>query len=206
MAERLRERIISGEYGRGDKLKQADIAAELGVSITPVREALKVLEMEGFVASVPHKGLSVPDIDPENAREIFELRVLLERDLVERAVARITKAQIEELREMHRQLSKLVKEREVYPVRVANVRFHFYLYEIADRPQTLQFVRVLWAKYPFNFHDDQAVRFKHLQQEHGEIIRKLEAGDKKAAVAAMIDHIETGWVRVSKNVLPVARK
>ncbi|SHH20816.1 DNA-binding transcriptional regulator, GntR family [Pollutimonas bauzanensis] len=206
VAERLRERIISGEYGRGDKLKQADIAAELGVSITPVREALKVLEMEGFVASVPHKGLSVPDIDPENAREIFELRVLLERDLVERAVARITKAQIEELREMHRQLSKLVKEREVYPVRVANVRFHFYLYEIADRPQTLQFVRVLWAKYPFNFHDDQAVRFKHLQQEHGEIIRKLEAGDKKAAVAAMIDHIETGWVRVSKNVLPVARK
>jgi DNA-binding GntR family transcriptional regulator len=204
VAERLRERIISGEYTRGDKLKQADIAAELGVSITPVREALKVLEMEGFVASVPHKGLSVPDIDPQNAQEIFDLRVLLERELVQKAMARITKAQIEELREMQREMTKLVKAREIYPVRVANVRFHFFIYEVAECPQALQFVRVLWAKYPFNFHDDQAVRFKHLLQEHGEIIRKLEAGDKQGAVDAMMDHIETGWVRVSKNVLPDA--
>lgn len=202
VAERLRERIISGEYQRGDKLKQADIAAELGVSITPVREALKVLEMEGFVVSVPHKGLSVPDIDPEAAREIFGLRVLLERNLTERAVARITKAQIAELRAVHREFTALIKAREVYPVRAANVRFHFRLYEIADAPQTLQFVRVLWAKYPFNFHGDQGDRFKQLVVEHGEVVRKLEAGDKAGAIEAMVAHIESGWNRVSKNVLP----
>ncbi|CAN7627107.1 GntR family transcriptional regulator [Caballeronia sp. dw_19] len=201
VAERLRERIISGEYKRGDKLKQADIAAELGVSITPVREALKVLEMEGFVVSVPHKGLSVPEIEPERAREIFELRVMLERSLTEKALARITKEEIAEIRTLHRELTALVKAREVYPVRAANVRFHFRLYEIADCPQTLQFVRVLWAKYPFNFHDDQAVRFKQLLQEHGEIIRALESGDKKVALAAMINHIESGWNRVSDNVM-----
>lgn len=201
VAERLRERIISGEYKRGDKLKQADIAAELGVSITPVREALKVLEMEGFVVSVPHKGLSVPEIEPERAREIFELRVMLERSLTEKALARITKEEIAEIRALHRELTALVKARDVYPVRAANVRFHFRLYEIADCPQTLQFVRVLWAKYPFNFHDDQAVRFKQLLQEHGEIIRALESGDKKTALAAMVNHIESGWNRVSDNVM-----
>lgn len=202
VAERLRERIISGEYMRGDKLKQAEIAAELGVSVTPVREALKVLEMEGFIVSVPHKGLSVPDIEPERAGEIYKLRVMLERSLTEQAVARITREQIAELRAMQREMAALIKAGEVYPVRAANVRFHFRVYEIADCPQTLQFVRVLWAKYPFNFHDDQSVRFKQLLREHGEFVRRLEAGDRPGAVEAMVDHIQTGWSRVSRNVLP----
>ncbi|CDY78502.1 Predicted regulator PutR for proline utilization, GntR family [Caballeronia glathei] len=200
VAERLRERIIAGEYKHGDKLKQAEIAAELGVSITPVREALKVLEMEGFIVSVPHKGLSVPHIAAERAQEIFELRVLLERRLTQMAVERMTKEQIAELRGMHKEFSALVKKREIYAVRAANVRFHFRVYEMADCPQTLQFVRVLWAKYPFNFHDDQVIRFKQLLQEHAEFMRKLEAGDKEGAVAAMVDHIQTGWSRVSKNI------
>lgn len=200
VAERLRERIISGEYRRGEKLKQAEIAEELGVSITPVREALKALEMEGFVFSIPHKGLVVPEIDLKSVREIFELRVLLERQLTEHALAKITTAEIAELRAIHRELTALTKSREPFPVRAANVRFHFRIYEIADCPQTLQFVRVLWAKYPFNFHDDQAARFKQLLHEHGEIVRRLEAGDRAGALAAMIEHIEAGWHRVENNV------
>lgn len=200
VAERLRERIISGEYPRGHKLKQADIAAELGVSITPVREALKALEMEGYVLSIPHKGLLVPEIDRKGAREIFELRVVLERRLTEWALAKITDEEIAELRTIHKELAKLTKSRERFPVRAANVRFHFRIYEIADHPQTLQFVRVLWAKYPFNFHDDQAARFKQLLHEHDEILRRLESGDRAGALNAMIEHIESGWHRVEKNV------
>jgi DNA-binding GntR family transcriptional regulator len=200
VAERLRERIISGEYRRGEKLKQAEIAEELGVSITPVREALKALEMEGFVLSVPHKGLLVPEIDRKSAREIFELRVVLERRLTEWALEKITDQEIAELRTIHKELAKLTRSREPFPVRAANVRFHFRIYEIADRPQTLQFVRVLWAKYPFNFHDDQAARFKQLLREHDEILRRLEEGDRAGALSAMVEHIEAGWNRVEKNV------
>ena len=62
VAEILRERIIAGIYARGDKLKQADIAAELGVSITPVREALQMLEAEGYVQGLAHKGVLVPEL------------------------------------------------------------------------------------------------------------------------------------------------
>lgn len=202
VAERLRERIISGEYPRGHKLKQADIAAELGVSITPVREALKALEMEGFVVSEPHRGLSVPNIDPERSKEIFELRIVLERMLAYTAGQRATKQDITELRAMHKEFVTLIKNGERYAIRAANVRFHFRLYEIADYPQTLQFVRVLWAKFPFNFHDDQAGRFKQLPHEHVEIIRKLEEGDAQGVADAMVKHIEAGWTRVEKNVTP----
>ncbi|BBQ00137.1 GntR family transcriptional regulator [Burkholderia sp. SFA1] len=200
VAERLRERIISGEYPRGHKLKQADIAAELGVSITPVREALKALEMEGFVVSEPHRGLSVPDIDPMRAREIFELRVVLERMLAFKAAERATKEDIAELRAMHKEFVALVKSGERFAIRAANVRFHFRLYEIADCQQTLQFVRVLWAKFPFNFHYDQAGRFKQLPHEHVEILRKLEDHDALGVADAMTEHIEAGWVRVEKNL------
>ena len=206
VAERLRERIISGEYRRGEKLKQAEIAEELGVSITPVREALKALEMEGFVLSIPHKGLLVPEIDRKSVREIFELRVVLERRLTEWALEKITDNEIAELRTIHRELSKSTKAREPFPVRAANVRFHFRIYEIADRPQTLQFVRVLWAKYPFNFHDDQAARFKQLLHEHEEILRRLEEGDRAGALAAMVEHIEAGWHRVEKNATEPAKE
>ncbi|HTJ92346.1 MAG TPA: GntR family transcriptional regulator [Pararobbsia sp.] len=205
VADIIRERIIVGAYGRGEKLKQADLAEELGVSITPVREALKALETEGFVLSIPHKGLLVPEIDLKSVREIFELRVVLERRLTEWAIDKITEAEIVELRAIHRELTTLTKSREPFPVRAANVRFHFRLYEIADHPQTLQFVRVLWAKYPFNFHDDQAARFKQLLREHDEILRRLEAGDRAGALAAMVEHIEAGWHRVEKNVTEPAR-
>jgi len=203
VAERLRERIISGEYPRGHKLKQADIAAELGVSITPVREALKALEMEGFVVSEPHRGLSVPGIDPERAREIFELRVVLERMLAYKAGERATKEDVAALRAMHKEFVSLVKAGDFYAIRAANVRFHFRLYEIADCQQTLQFVRVLWAKFPFNFHDDQAGRFKQLPHEHVEIIRRLEDHDAQGVADAMVKHIEAGWTRLEKNVLRV---
>ncbi|WP_250527318.1 GntR family transcriptional regulator [Caballeronia sp. GAWG2-1] len=200
VAERLRERIISGEYRRGEKLKQAEIAEELGVSITPVREALRALEMEGFVLSVPHKGLLVLEIDCESAREIFELRVVLDSRLMESALENFTDGEIAELRTIHKGLAKLTKSRAPFPVRAANVRFHLRIYEIADRPQTLQFVRVLWAKYPFNFSDDRVVHCKQLLHEHDEIPRRLEAGDRAGALAAMIEHTNAGCYRGEENV------
>ena len=200
VADTVRERIITSEYRRGDKLRQAEIAAELGVSVTPVREALKMLEMEGFIISEPHKGLSVPLIAPERAHEIFELRMLLERNLARAAMQRVSREQAAELRAIHREFVALVKAREVYPVRAANVRFHFYFYDMADCPQTLQFVKVLWAKYPFNFHADQMGRFRELIREHDVILRNIDAGDTDGAVEALSQHIRAGWDSVSRSL------
>lgn len=198
VADLLRERIIAGEFERGQKLKQVDIANELGVSVTPVREALKVLEMEGYIVSAPHKGLSVPEVDAAGALESYELRMVLERRLTAKALDRITPQDVAELRKLHDAFLELAKKQETLGVRAANVRFHFKLYAIADQPQTLQFVRVLWAKYPFNFAHQQQERLVHMTAEHDAIMTRIEAGDREGVLRALDEHITTGWKRVAR--------
>jgi DNA-binding GntR family transcriptional regulator len=196
VAEKLREQIIAGEYARGEKLKQVEIAERLGVSVTPVREALKTLEMEGYIVSQPHRGLCVPELDYDQAVEIFSLRVLLERELTRDALAKLTPEGLKELKAAESEFVRLMKAKDIIAARAANVRFHFRLYEMAERPQTLQFVRVLWAKYPFNYQEQQAVRFKQIASEHADFMTHAANGDIERAVDAMCHHIESGWTRV----------
>ncbi|MFC7398366.1 GntR family transcriptional regulator [Chelatococcus sp. GCM10030263] len=193
VAEIIRERIIVGHYGRGDKLKQADLAAELGVSITPVREALLMLEAEGYVRGLPHKGLLVPEFIPGQLREIFELRVMLERELTAVALSKLTPGKFEELKDLQRTLVKAIASGDLQAVRTANFRFHFRLYEIAERPQTLHFVRVLWAKYPFTMQDVRRDRPVRMRSEHDVFLQKIEEDDLAGAVEAMVQHIKNGW-------------
>src|SRR3954464_7618476 len=81
VAEHLREGILSGRFPRGTRLKQADIAEQLKLSITPVREAFRILEAEGYVLSETHRGVIVAPFDASATREINELRILLETKL-----------------------------------------------------------------------------------------------------------------------------
>ena len=193
VAEILRERIIAGIYKRGAKLKQADIAKELGVSITPVREALQMLDAEGFVLGHAHKGVLVPEFQPDQALEIYELRLKLERDLTAHALQKLTPATLAELAAIQAQVGNAIRSRDLSGIRTANYRFHFTLYEAAARPQTLHFVRVLWAKYPFTDQDQKFSRTERMYGEHETFLKKVEASDQAGAVEAMVDHIRNGW-------------
>lgn len=192
VADIIRARIISEAYPRGMKLKQSDIAKELGVSITPVREALHMLGAEGFVQAISHKGLIVPLVHLAMARETFELRVLLERDLTARALDRLNAGTLSALRESQRVIAALAVGGGRQASRTENYRFHFRLYELAERPQTLQFVRVLWARYPFVTQERGGARLKNID-EHERFLRLVEAGDKAGATEAMVEHIQSGW-------------
>jgi DNA-binding GntR family transcriptional regulator len=199
VADVLRERIVAGVYQRGEKLKQADIAQELGVSITPVREALHTLEAEGYIVGVSHKGLLVPHLVAEYALEVFDLRMMLERELTQRALENLTPAGLKELRVLHKAAAPSRGEGARLAMRAANYRFHFTLYEMADRPQTLQFVRILWAKYPFGFEHLTRGRSTRMTVEHEKFLVKVEAGDKAGAVEAMVEHIQLGWDELNRS-------
>jgi DNA-binding GntR family transcriptional regulator len=192
VADIIRARIISEAYPRGMKLKQSDIAKELGVSITPVREALHMLGAEGFVQAISHKGLIVPLVQMETARETYELRLLLERELTARALERLDTATLAALRESQRVIAARAHGGERTASRTENYNFHFRLYELAERPQTLQFVRVLWARYPFVTQERGGARLKNIE-EHERFLRLVEAGDHLGAVEAMVAHIQSGW-------------
>src|SRR3970282_2624879 len=82
VAEVLREGILAGRFPRGARLKQAEIARVLDISITPVREAFRILEAEGYIHNITYRGVVVAPFDASATREIIELRVVLERRLV----------------------------------------------------------------------------------------------------------------------------
>ncbi|PJX26154.1 hypothetical protein CAP48_09100 [Advenella sp. S44] len=195
--EQIREQIIAGEYKRGERLRQQDIADRLGVSITPVREALKALEMEGYVKVYPNKGIYIPEQSRTDVLEIYELRLMLETFLVERAMDNIQDTDLLELTSLHKQYVNALEARDYIGIRTTNVKFHFRLYELGNSPQTLQFVRVLWAKTPFNFQDlGEPARFHQIHDEHSEILEKILNHDTPGVVESFRQHLIAGRRRL----------
>ena len=204
VADLLRENIFAGVYPRGQRLKQIDIAHQIGVSPTPVREALRILEAEGYVTAISHRGVMIPLLNYHEAKEIFELRLLLERELTAIAVSRMTRAKLEQLQSLNRDLLAAGLASDWSGFRTTNYRLHFALYETANRPQTLQFVRVLWAKYPF-LRGIERSQVQSMVAEHDEFLKKISIGDEAGAVGALVKHLHAGWDGIDWSTAPTAQ-
>lgn len=193
VADYLREGIISGRFPRGSKLKQAEIAEMIGTSITPVREAIKLLEAEGFVLGSSHKGALVAPFDIHATEEIVDLRTTLESKLALRALSNLTPRNIEVLRGLQQEIEAASEARDREAVRVINYRFHELLYLAADLPLTQRFVRTLWARYPFDLINKLESRIERASAEHREMLSAIIARDEAALLTALRVHIRAGW-------------
>jgi DNA-binding GntR family transcriptional regulator len=193
VADFLREGIISGQFPRGSKLKQAQIAEMIGTSITPVREAIKLLEAEGFVLGSSHRGAVVAPFDINATEEITDLRVTLECKLGLKAVNRLSKKDLDELRDLQDQIEEASAKGDRDAVRSINYRFHELIYQAADLPQTLRFVRTLWARYPFDLINKLDNRIDRASEEHREMLQALIARDEAAFLQALRTHIRSAW-------------
>jgi DNA-binding GntR family transcriptional regulator len=193
VAEFLRESILGGVFARGQKLKQAEIAKRLDISITPVREALKLLEAEGYIHVLAHRGAVVAPFQIERVDELFQLRLMMEPKLTLTATKLLKDKDLEELSAIDILMNQATHRRDLESTRRAyNFRFHFRLYECADLPQMLHFVRVVWAKYPFDMLGALPNRAEQVAGEHEKIMQALRARDGRAAMRAMQAHIESG--------------
>jgi DNA-binding GntR family transcriptional regulator len=199
VADFLREGIISGTFPRGSRLKQAEIAEQLQLSITPVREALKLLEAEGYVTGDSYRGVSVAPFDASASEEILELRLVLESRLLRGTAERLTAPDFTALRALADEFEQAFKVGDRAAARGVNYRFHRHLYSIANMPQTLHFVQILWARYPFDLINAVEGRGQIAAKEHDEILRALLDGDVSAAMVAMRKHIESGWSLLKKS-------
>ncbi|MCX8997204.1 GntR family transcriptional regulator [Rhizobiaceae bacterium BDR2-2] len=193
VADYLREGIISGRFPRGSKLKQAELAEMIGTSITPVREAIKLLEAEGFVLGSSHRGAVVAPFDMNATEEIVDLRVTLESKLALAAIRRLTPETIRELRELQGEIETAAAKGDRDAVRVVNYRFHETIYMAADLPETLRFVRILWARYPFDLINKLENRIERASSEHREMLAAIIARDEAALLSALRVHIRAGW-------------
>ncbi|MES2306731.1 MAG: GntR family transcriptional regulator [Gemmatimonadota bacterium] len=189
--EALRTRLLSGEWPAGAPLRQEALAAELGVSRIPLREALRQLEAEGLVALQAHRGAVVAPLAVAEAAELFELRALIEADLARRAVPRLTTSDDTALRHHAAAFECAVATGDVSAWGDANRAFHFALYAPAQRPRTLETVARLHA---------QSDRFLRLQltltrgtsravREHRAIAAAARARDTTRVVRLLREHI-----------------
>ncbi|MET0179331.1 MAG: GntR family transcriptional regulator [Novosphingobium sp.] len=200
VADFLREGIIAGRFVRGARLKQQEIATQLQTSITPVREALKLLEAEGYVTSDSFRGSTVAPFDIEASEETLSLRILLETRLVRAATERATPGDLAELRTLAHAFDTAFASGDNETARAANYRFHHRMFEVAAMPQTLHFVQILWARYPFDLINRVEGRVLRAAAEHDEVLLAMAAGDVATAMLATRQHIEAGWIELRDSV------
>ena len=200
VADYLREGIISGRFPRGARLKQQELATLLNTSITPVREALKLLEAEGYVAGDSFKGSVVAPFDIDASAEVLNLRILLETQLVKGAVERASGTDTAEMKVMADEFARAFEAGDNESARAANYRFHHRMFEIAQMPQTLHFVQILWARYPFDLINRLKGRVSRAAEEHDGMLAAIIAGDTSAAMLATRQHIEAGWVELRDSL------
>jgi DNA-binding GntR family transcriptional regulator len=203
VADYLREGIIAGRFARGARLKQQEIATLLNTSITPVREALKLLkllEAEGYVSGDSYRGAVVAPFDLEASTETLNLRILLETQLVRSAVEQASAADIAELKVLAQEFATAFKAGDNETARAANYRFHHRMFKIARMPQTLHFVQILWARYPFDLINQLKGRVSRAAQEHDDLLQAFISNDVAAAMLATRQHIEAGWLELKHSV------
>ncbi|RYM36207.1 GntR family transcriptional regulator [Meiothermus sp. PNK-Is4] len=140
VAQQLRERILGGQYPGGTTLRQEELAAELGVSRMPVREALRQLAAEGLLILQPHRGAVVAELSIPELEEIYEMRAVLEPLALRLAIPRLGKGQLGQAEDA---LDEAEQERDGRRLSELNWKFHAALYRPADRPRLLSTIELL---------------------------------------------------------------
>jgi DNA-binding GntR family transcriptional regulator len=187
IVDKLREEILSGELGPDVPLKQESIAARFGVSRMPVREALKHLEMLGFVTVNHNRRTHVASTNLEDFLEIYDMRISAETLAIKSAIPHLTNAHIETAAKIQTEIEATPPER-FGPL---NVKFHMTLYEPSARPRLLGHISNLGEaadRYTFMLSVGQDFRDKS-HQEHRDLISACYRRDEEAAISCLSKHI-----------------
>ena len=139
----LRQAILRGELKPGERLMEIQLANKLGVSRTPIREAIRKLELEGLVLMIPRKGAEVAEITEKSLRDVLEVRRALEELSVQLACEKITKEEIRELERVAKEFQQVVKSSDITEIAEVDVRFHDIIYTATDNQKLIQLLNNL---------------------------------------------------------------
>lgn len=196
----LRQAILKGEMEPGERLMEITLANKLGVSRTPIREAIRKLELEGLVHMIPRKGAVVASISEKDMRDVLEVRITLEELAVKLAVKNMTEEDIAMLKKAGQAFENAVISRDIVNIVEADVAFHDIIYNKTENNRLIQIIsnlREQMYRYRLEYVKD-ARTHSILISEHNDIIACLAKKDVEAAKAAVREHItnqERGIVR-----------
>ena len=188
----LRQAILRGELKPGERLMEIQLANKLGVSRTPIREAIRKLELEGLVLMIPRKGAEVAEITEKSLRDVLEVRRALEELSVQLACEKITKEEIRELERVAKEFQQVVKSSDITEIAEVDVRFHDIIYTATDNQKLIQLLNNLreqMYRYRVEYLKRDGV-FPQLIAEQEAIIRHIENNEKEKATEVMCRHID----------------
>jgi|JI8StandDraft_2_1071088.scaffolds.fasta_scaffold17906_2 DNA-binding GntR family transcriptional regulator len=192
VADRLRQMIYDRRLPPGSWIDELSLCEDLGISRTPLREALKVLAVEGLVTMQVRRGAFVAEVSHEDVRQVYQLLALLESDAAAAVARQATDAEMAELRALHDRLERQVRQREAFFA--TNEVFHLRLLQLGRNRWREQLVRDLRKVMKLNRHHSLLKRGRLTESlaEHRALMSALEARDAPGAAALMRTHFDNG--------------
>lgn len=189
---KTREAILSGEYPPGTPLRLQELADANSVSLIPVREALRLLESERLVQSVPNKGARVASLSTDDVRSAYEARIVLEVEALRRAYENLTEEDLQRARDLASEMVDKFQRGDDVAGFELHRELHFSLYEPSRSRWILHFISLMWD------HTERyrrlATQIRHdpegIGHEHLAVLEALERGDKDGALSALKAHLE----------------
>jgi len=188
----IREAIINGTLKPRERLMEIQLAEELGVSRTPIREALRKLELEGFIVMVPRKGAYVADISFKDIADVFEIRAALEALAAGLAAERITDEELEEMERLVAEKAESIANQDMEKLIKVDTLFHEAIYKasrnqrltsiISNLREQIQRYRTTSLSYPG--------RMQRSLEEHRSIVEAIQSRDPQIAQQVAREHIE----------------
>ena len=198
----LRQGILTGELKPGERLMEIHLANKLGVSRTPIREAIRKLELEGLVTMIPRRGAEVAQITEKSMKDVLEVRKVLDNLSVELACDRITEEEKEQLKNACMDFEDAVKTGDFSMIAKTDVAFHDIIVGATRNIRLSQMVNNLaeqMYRYRFEYIKDSS-QHNRLVQEHKEICDGIVDGEKEKALGAIEAHIDNQEIAVLKQI------
>jgi DNA-binding GntR family transcriptional regulator len=186
----LRRRIVDGDYAQGERLTENRLADDFGVSRNPVREALRVVESEGFVEILPRRGAVVATLDDTAIRDLFAVRKQLETLAAGLAAERATEDDVARLRALLAEANAATDAEDFARVAELNSALHVAVIDISGNRWLASLSSAMYHHVHWVFRVGAAQRAPHSWEEHIRLVDAIAAGDAEAAVAAANAHIE----------------
>lgn len=188
----LRQAILTGELKPGERLMEIHLANKLGVSRTPIREAIRMLELEGLVTMIPRRGAEVASITRKSLQDVLEVRRALDALAVELACERISEEELASLRTACDHFAEVTKTGDATQIARADVDLHDIIVQATDNERLKQLVNNLseqMYRYRFEYIKD-ASKHGQLIEEHEIIYHAIANKDKEVAAQAVKTHID----------------
>ncbi len=202
VSDAIRQAIIDGTFSPGERLMEIQLADEMGVSRTPVREAIRRLEMEGFVVMIPRRGTYVADISIRDIAEIYEIRISLDILAAGLAAERITDEEIEQLNRLLVEIAGHVKRGDMERIVEADTAFHDVLYTASRNKRLKNTINNLREQLTGirGRSLSQPGRLAKTAEEHRVLVESIAARDVERAQEAARVHIENAQQTLLKSL------